>query len=168
MKSTRKYKIILIIVIFFLAIWRLWPHSFKKIIPLNYHSVSEINLQMTEFGTSNSSLSMDVYKLDIESVTDVNYDCVLNILNGTKYRPDFRNLLPLDITTVDSGSKSITHSAIIRFIGNESDEVCYINFHGDNTVSVDSKYASEFRIYHLMNRKSLYELAEYIKQNGTN
>lgn len=166
--TEKKYfKLVILIVIFILCIWRFWPRTIEKIIPMELNSIRTISLQMTEFGTVNHDLKMDVYSLDKEISSDEESDVVLAVLDSTKYFSDFRNLLPWDVTSVGSGAKSITHSVIIKCTGSNPDETYYINFHGDRTVSIHSKYDSEFRIYHPVKRQTLYRLADYIKQNGT-
>ena len=149
-----------------LCIWRLWPHSLQGILDTDGASFGAITVQVSEFGVDNGSPNIDVYRLDLPSPEDENHAAFMSILQGTKYRQDFRNLLPWDIRTVGSGSKNITHSAYIMLTWGEADNICYISFHGDNIISFDSGGNTEYRIYHPTDRTALNRIAAFIKANG--
>ena len=161
----RWVSILIVGILIFLLAWRLWPHSLKDILPVKEVEFTSISIDVSEFSTSTDSL-IDNYSLDIVSPEDKSYDSVISILLSTKFRSDFRNLLPWDILTVDSGGKNITHSAIITLTwGNTNNEV-HITFHGDRIVSLDIGGNTGFLVYHPTNKTVLNQLVTYTVQNG--
>ena len=167
MKKKKLLAIIGAIVIVVLSVWRMLPHSLEQVLPFGNDGFSEIGVQITEFSAPDHSLNLAVYTLETTSPIDDHYKLIMEILKSTDYRSDFRNMLPWDITTVNSGSNNIEHSAIIKLVSESTDETCVINFHGERVVSFDFGVDSEFRVYHPTNREMLSQLVEYVKANGT-
>ncbi len=145
--------------------WRLWGKPLQSIIPVDGSGFTSIQVQITEFG------SMDhfpVYQLNIGSPDDPNYDKVLSLLEGTKFRPDLRNLFSRPVNTVSSSGRSNTeYSAVIRLDwGTAAEDSCWLNFHGADIVSLSLQDKDGFLIYHPSNRSTLEQLAEYVRQHG--
>ena len=154
------------IVILALLIWRMLPHSLEEILPSGNDNFSRINVQITEFSSPDHSLNLSVYAIETTSPIDDHYKPIIEMIKNTDYRSDFRNLLPWDITTVNSESNNIEHSAIIKLVSESTEETYVINFHGERVVSFDFGVHSEFRVYHPTNRELLSQLVEYVKTNG--
>jgi|Cm1ome_4_1110797.scaffolds.fasta_scaffold02653_3 hypothetical protein len=167
MKKKRTLTIAIAMVVVLIGIWRICPHSLKDILNPNEKTFSTISVQVSEFGVSNNSPNIDVYKLEIASPQDENYESIVSIIESTKFRQDFRNLLPWNTLSVSSGSKNITHSAIVMLKwGSSNDEVCHITFHDDRIVSFSFGGSTEFLVYHPTNRTALNQIVEYTKENG--
>lgn len=166
MKKKRIITACVVVVIALLCVWRLWPHSLKDILDINEELFSTITVQVSELGVSNGAPYIDVYRLDISSPEDNNYTSFMSIIQSTKFRPDFRNLLPWDILTVGSGQENITHSAYVMLKWGDTDDMCYITFHGDRIVSFDISGKTEYLVYHPTNRATLNQIVTYIKENG--
>ena len=149
-----------------LCVWRLWPRTLNDILDIDEDLFSTITVQVSEFGVSNGSPYIDIYRLDIPSAEDDNYAPVMSMIQNTKFRSDFRNLLQWDVVSVGSGADKITHSANVMLTWGDSNETCYISFHGDRVVSFDISGKTEFLVYHPTKRKTLNELAVFIKENG--
>ena len=149
-----------------LCLWRLWPRSFTNILDVDADAFRTISVHVSEFGITDNSPTIDVYRLDLPSPDADGYAAVLSILQDTSFRPDFRNLLPWDILTVGSGTKNITHSANVMLTWGDGDDSCYLSFHGDRIVSFDIRGNTGYLIYHPTNRAVLTALAEYAKANG--
>lgn len=148
-------------------VWRMWPHSLADILDSGEEPYDAISVSVTEFGAPGGSLSMEVYELETASLEDDRYWSVLSIVEGGKFRADFRNLLPWGNHTVSSSSGNITHSANLAFADSQGDWVCHITFHGDRTVSVSVGDSAGFLIYHPTDRDTLSRLVAYVKDNQT-
>ena len=157
--------IFLLVLIALPCIWRLWPHSLNRILDANGEAFDAIAVQVSEFGISDGSPKIDVYRLDIPSRKDANYDSFMSVLQSTEFRQDFRNLLPWNILSVGSGQDSITHSAYILLEWGGGN-TCYISFHGDRIVSFDISGETEYRIYHPADRATLNRIVTYVKEHG--
>ena len=166
MKKKRVIVIILVLITAALLVWRIWPHSLREIIGANDEPFDEISVSITEFGVDNSSLQMDVYKVEISPDAGALYDQLLSLIEETKFRPDLRNLLPWNIHTVSSGHKNITHSANITLTGAGLDGGCHITYHGHRIVSFRTEANSSFLIYHPVNRAALDQLVVFTKEHG--
>ena len=166
MKKKRILTTFAAILIAVLCAWRLWPHSLKSILGVNEEAFNTITITVSEFGIVNHAPEIDSYCLDISSPNDENYASIMSIIQNTEFRSDFRNLLPWDILSVDSGSKNITHSANIMLTWGDTNDVARISFHGDRIVSFDMSGKTEYLVYHPTNRTTLNEIATYIKENG--
>ena len=166
MKKKRVIVIILVIIAAALLVWRIWPHSLREIIGANDEPFDEISIKITEFGVDNSSIQMDVYKVDMSSDDGALYDQLLSLIEGTKFRQDLRNLLPWDINSVSSGRKNITHSSNLMLTGAGLESGCHITYHGNRIVSFSVGADSEFLVYHPTNRTALDLLVSYTKEHG--
>ena len=166
MKNKRILTASVAVLVALLCVWRLWPHSFRNILDINEELFGTITVQVSEFGVSNGSPNIDVYCLDISSSEDKNYASFMSIIQSTKFRSDFRNLLPWDLLTVSSGSENITHSAYMMLTWGNGSDACYISFHGDRIVSFDISGKTEYLIYHPTDRTTLNQIVTYIKENG--
>ena len=166
MNKKRILTIFAAVLIAALCLWRFWPHTLKDILDMNDAAFDTISVHVSEFGIADNAPRIDVYRLDLSSPDADSYAAVLSILQDTKFRADFRNLLPWDISTVDSGIKNISHSANVMLTWGEGDDSCYLSFHGERIVSFDIRGNTGYLIYHPTNRAVLTALAEYAKANG--
>ena len=166
MKKKRVIVIIVAAMVTALFVWRMWPYTMREVLGSNGEPFDKISVQITEFGVVNNSLQIDVYKAEISSVDAMQYDEIVSLIEGIKFRQDLRNLLPWDINTVSSGEKSITHSANLMLTGAGLEGGCHITFHGDRIVSFSKGADSEFLVYHPVNRAVLDQLVAFTKEHG--
>lgn len=147
--------------------WRLWPHSLGDILESGDEPYGAISVRVTEFGAPDGSLSMESYKLDAASLEDGRYWEILSIVEGSKFRSDFRNLMPWGVDTVSSGPENIVYSASIVFADAEGNWARHITFHGDRKVSVRNGGDSGLLVFHPTDRDMLGQLVAYVKENGS-
>lgn len=166
MKKKKVIVILLALIVAALFVWRIWPHSLREIIDANNEPFDEISVNITEFGVDNSSLQMDVYKVEMSPADGALYDQLLTLVEGTKFRQDMRNLLPWDINSVSSGRKNITHSANLMLTGAGLEGGCHISYHGSRIVSFSIEADSGFLVYHPVSRNALDQLVAYTKEHG--
>ena len=168
---TRKKKVIILGALLFLSgvllVWRLYPHSLDKIVLESAASVESLSCNAVVAGVESGELFMDAYLLPSAARGEADFDAVMDILSGTKYRQDLRNLLPWPITSVDDGGTHNGKSANVSLAwGDAERKYCYIMFHSDSVVAVDTG-SDGFLIYHPTDRGVLNELTEYIQTHGT-
>ncbi|MGN0313781.1 MAG: hypothetical protein ACI4EG_03200 [Fusicatenibacter sp.] len=161
MKKKKIISILLTLAIAALFVWRMWPLSLKDVIGMDDTMYDTLVVQATEFGVTDGSLTLDVYQL--ESLSE---DALHELINSAAFRPSFRNLLPWDITAVDSGSSNITQSANLTFIDSANHRVCHVSFHGSNRVSVDVPEKSGFLIYYPTDHTLLSQVVSHVKEHG--
>ena len=167
MKKKRIFTIVATAIVLLACVWRMWPHTLKEILSTGKRPFDTVSVQVSEFNILDNSPNIDVYRLEVTSPEDRNYMSFMSIIESTKFRSDFRNLLPWDVLSVSSGTKSITHSAVIMLTwGDSNDEVCHITFHSDRIVSFDVGGKTEFLVYHPTNRTILNQIVTYTKENG--
>ena len=166
MKKKKVIVILLALIVAALFVWRIWPHSLREIIGANTEPFDEISVSITEFGVENSSLLMNIYKVEMRPADGTLYDQLLTIIEESKFHQDLRNLLPWDINSVSSGRKNITHSANLTLTGAGLDGGCHITYHGSQTVSFSIRANSGFLVYHPVNRASLDQLVAFAKEHG--
>lgn len=159
--------IALIVIVVSLLIWRLWPNSFSHVIPLDDNSAIHLSAFVIVGGMRNGQPYNDIYRLEIPQSETASLGDVLEMLDASAYRQDYRNLLPWGVDFVDSGGSNDKKSVSLFFDwGTEGDQRVNINFLGSSVVSASSSEASGFRIYHPTNREVLYDLAEYVQTHG--
>lgn len=168
---TRKKKVILLAALLFLSavllVWRLYPHSLDKIVLESAASVESLSCNAVVTGVESGELFMDSYLLPSAARGEVDFEAVMDILSGTKYRQDLRNLLPWSIDSVDDGGTHNGKSVNVSLAwGDAERKYCYIMFHSDSVAAVDTG-ADGFLIYHPTDRGALDELTEYIQTHGT-
>ena len=167
--SMDKKKIVSIVVVLLIIAmigWRLWPRSIDKVILTSPESVSSVACSATVSGVEDGDLFMDTYSIQSENLTDADIEALMEILNSTKYRPDLRNLLPWDITSVDSGGTNDGKSANLALVWGKSEaEHCYMMFHSGSVVAVDVG-SGGYLIYHPTERAVLGKLVDYIQEHG--
>ena len=168
MKTKKKTAIILATALVTIALlgWRLWPRSIDKVILTSPESVNSVACNATVSGVEAGDLFMDTYSIKAEQMQDADIKALMGILNSTKYRPALRNLLPWNITSVDSGGTNDGKSANLALVwGNLEAEHCYMMFHSGSVVAVDVG-SGGYLIYHPTERAVLDKLVDYIQEHG--
>ena len=168
---TRKKKVILLAALLFLSavllVWRLYPCSLDKVISESALSVESLSCNAVVAGVESGELFMDSYLLPSAARGEADFDAVMDILSGTKYRQDLRNLLPWPIDSVDDGGTHDGRSANVSLAWEDAGhKYCYIMLHSDSVIAVDTG-EDGFLIYHPTDRGVLNELTEYIQTHGT-
>lgn len=159
--------IIVILVVFFGG-WRMWPYSFTEVISTEKDSISSLACNATISGVNDDGKPfIDSYALQTLSEEDEHFHAIIDILNSTEYRQDFRNLLPWAVTSVDSGGNYDGRSVNVLFTWeNTENENCYLSFQS-NSIIVVGFDDDGLQIYHPIKRDVLNKLMDYIQAHGT-
>ena len=166
-----KRQVILSVVALLLVIllgWRFCPHSFEKVISTGLGAITSLACTATIAGVENNGTAfIHSYKLQSLTEEDENFDAIMQILGASKYRQDFRNLLPWELTSVGSDGTHDGKSVNILLVwGNAENENCYLTFHSDSVVVVSVGNDGGLLIYHPTNDKVLDKLVDYIQTHG--
>ena len=155
------------ILVILLVGWRLWPHSFAKVILVEPDAVTGLACNGAISGIeSDGTPFIHSYGLQGLSADDEEFGAILEILKSSQYRQDFRNLLPWPITSVDSDGSYDGKSANGFLVwGTSEQETCYLSFGGG---SVTASLGSEagLLVYHPTDSDLLSRLVDYIQQHG--
>ena len=147
-----------------LLIWRFWPRSSSHIISIDESAFTGVSAVAMVSRLEDGAPYSDIYRIDPPN--DAAGD-VLEVLSTSRYRPDFRNLLPWNLDSLSSGKNydgrivSLTFSAV-----NQEEQFVSFDFLSSTIVQVHIGNESGFRIYHPTNRNTIDKLVEYLQANG--
>ena len=163
-----KKKLIIAIVILAAAVllWRLWPHSFSHFVS-EESSVTALSSGVLIPGIENSRPVVDSYAMEISDPQSSELKAILGILATSRYRQDFRNLLPWGTSSISSGKDAPRTLTLVFMTGAQEEDSVKIQFCGSRTLAVDSGSGNKTYLYHPTDRTVLDRLTEYLKANGT-
>lgn len=149
------------------GIWRFWPHSLSSVISVEKSAVSGIACSVCAFGVENGKPYSNGYTLSEQSPQEDGFGEILEILDSSNYRRDFRNLLPWSIDSVGSDDTGLS-AVVVLVWGSRANESCVMSMQGGNMIAVSSGAESGLKVYHPTNREMLNALAEYLQAHGNN
>ena len=159
--------IILIAFAVYLVIWRFWPNSFSNTISVNENSIDRVSIHamVNHFGMGQDTI--DTYLIDDLNQPINMLEEIIDILNTSSYRQDFRNLLLWDLDYVDADKNYDGRTVTVSFFTkNPKDECAQIQFLSSSIIVVSSGRKTGFRVYHPTNRKTMDQLLEYVQMHG--
>ena len=148
--------VVIAVLIVGLLVWRLWPQTASSLID------AKENAGMTSFSADvNSTVNgLVTYRIEGQVADDV-----LEILEASGYRPDFRNLLPWGTDGVSS-DRNHDGRTVRVFLGYEGDYADFL-FFSSSQVVVTTAEKPGYRIYHPTNRETMDKLITYLQTYGT-
>ena len=159
--------IILIALAIYLVLWRFWANSFSNMISVNENSIDSVSVHamVNHFGIGEDTI--DTYLIG-ENEQQVNtLDEIIEILDTSSYRQDFRNLIRWDLDYVDADKNYDGRTVTVSFyVGNKKDEYVQIQFLSSSIIAVSSDDKTGFRVYHPTNKKTIDQLVEYLQTYG--
>ena len=165
-----KKKLIIAVAIVILAaaamLWRLWPHSFSCFIS-EESAVTALSAGVLLTGIEDSQPVVDSYAMEISDPQSSELKAILKILATSRYRQDFRNLLPWESGSISSGKDDPRALTLVFMTGAQEEDSVKIQFCGNRTVAVDFGSGNKTYLYHPTDRTVLDRLTEYLKANGT-
>lgn len=146
--------------------WRIWPCSFSDIISEDKSSIIYCTTAARIGGIKDGEPVSDSYSMNNHE-TDENLKGLLEILDSSAYQPDFRNLLPGSISSVEADKNYDDRNAIVVLgWGNSKEEYVEIQFLSSSIIAVKREGDPGFMIYHPTDRNLLDSLIAYIQENG--
>lgn len=166
MFKSKKWILIIVIIILGVVLlgWRLWPRSFSDVIASDGREVTSLACSVSIAGMTDEGIAnIDTYSLQSLSPGEEDCEAIMVIMNGTDYRPDYRNLLLWPVTEVQSNaSQSVTISIIL---GNQANGRRSL-FLGGDLVSVSKEAGNGFLIFHPTDSNMIDELLRYMQLHG--
>ena len=160
-------KFFLAILIVFLLVWRFWSQSFSDIITVDKNSITSFSSSVMIHRLENGQIPTDTYRVVSTEEPGNEPKDILEILASTKYRPDFRNLLPWKTDSIESDKNYDGRTAVFVFsTGDQKDEWLEIYYLSHSIMTVSVGGTDKLNIYHPTNHKTLDELIEYIKSHN--
>ena len=149
-----------------LMTWRLWPRSLSQVLGAEPRQVRSMACSASVSGVSEGEAVIDSDLLQDLSPEQADFQAVMEILDGTGYRPDFRNLLPWPVCNV--GAEGSYQSASVTLAwGSGAAESASITLQSDRQAVVSPGGAEEgLLIFHPTDRGTLNELTAYLQAHG--
>lgn len=166
-RGTKKCILLLLaILLLCLLAWRLTPHTFEEMTASDRDEITSLAGAATFLGVRDGTTYAESYTLQNVSPEDTAFEPILILLNSTRYREDFHNLLPWDIDSVSAGRAFDGRSVSLMLVwGPSADECCSLSLSGRQVV-VSRPHHDGFLIYHPEDPKLLNWLAIYLANNG--
>ena len=124
--------------------WRLYPHPFSTIFPPSVETIHSIYAYGTVKEAEEDPANQEFYELDdVFAGTDL-FNQFMEVLTSADYRLDLRNLIPGEISSVES-----TERAVVRFTLNWGDgQSSSFTVDSEGTVIAYSLTEHRFDIFH--------------------
>ncbi len=164
-KRTALLAAAVLIIALLAGIWRVWPHLLSSVICAEKSAVSGIACSVCIFGVENGKPYTNGYTLSELSPQEDGFEEIMEILESSNYRRDFRNLLPWSIDSVGSDGAGLS-AVVVLVWGSRANESCVMSMQGGNMIAVSSGAESGLKVYHPTNREMLNTLAEYLQTHG--
>ena len=166
-RGTKKCILLLLaILLLCLLAWRLTPHTFEEMTASDRDEITSLAGVVSLSGVRDGRAYTESYALQNVTPEDTAFEGVLMLLNSTRYREDFRNLLPWPIESVSAGRAYDGRGVSLMLVwGPSEDECCSLSLSGRQIV-VSRPHHDGFLIYHPEDPKLLNWLAIYLANNG--
>ena len=153
-----------------LALWRLLPRSLGDVLNADPGAVTSMAAQAGVTGISGGKAATDTYTLEALSPDSEHFAAILEILEGTNYRPDFRNLLPWRSST--GGMVDDRTVRVVFTWGTDSARTCEMSLNRGDKVVVQwwsgdgTDRVGRPRFYHPTDRSVKDALVDYLIAHG--
>ena len=150
-----------------LALWRFLPRSLGDVLNGDPGAAASMAAQVAVTGISGGKAATDTYTLEALSPDSEHFAAILEILEGTNYRPSFRNLLPWPRNSVEADSRFDGRSVTIFLVwGDGWEDTCTLSFQTESQAVVSLGTEDGFRIYHPTDPEAHAALADYLEAHG--
>ena len=150
-----------------LALWRLIPRSLADVIGQDPGAVISMAAQVTVTGVANGKSVSDAFTLNDLPPEIEHFAAILEILEGTNYRPDFRNLLPWPRNSVEADSRFDGRSVMVFLVwGDSLESSATLHLQTESQAVVSLGTEDGFRIYHPTDPEAHAALADYLEAHG--
>lgn len=174
MKKRKALKISLLalaaVIVAALALWRLLPRSLADVLNADPGTVAGMAAQVTVTGVADGKSVSEAFTLDALPPESEHFRAILELLDSTGYRPDFRNLLPWRSSTggmIDDRTVRVVFAwgtdpaRTCEMSLNRGDKVVVQWWSGDGTDRVGRP-----QFYHPTDRSVKDALADYLIAHG--
>ena len=151
-----------------LLVWRFWPHPLSSVISVEKSAVTSIACSASIGGVENGEPYIYSFTLSGLLPQDDGFEEIMEILDSSSYRQDFRNLLPWSIHSVGSdNTNNVLVADVVLVWGSGENESCFISMHSESMIAVSLRTESGLKVYHPTSREMLDTLAEYLQTHGS-
>ena len=150
-----------------LALWRFLPRSLGDVLNGDPGAVTNMAAQVAVTDISGGKAATDTYTLEALSPDSEHFAAILEILEGTNYRPDFRNLLPWPLTSVAAEGLKDGRSVMVFLVwGDSLESSATLHLQTESQAVVSLGTEDGFRIYHPTDPEAHAALANYLEAHG--
>lgn len=165
MVMKKKHLIIGFFVLFLLValfiLWRMFPHPFSALLSSYEDDFTGFSGVMHIAAVENGNPRMDAYQIRPSDNAEMMQELAA-LLESSKYRNDFRNLLPWDAASSSKNSNHDVRTVAFTFTGAQTDRISVI-FQEGNVLIANGAGIS---IYHPTNPELLDKIEAYMKHYG--
>lgn len=165
---SRKLKIaiaiLLILVLLFALIWRLWPHSLTDILSTEERAVTSLACTATLAGNHKGLPEHEIYNLNALTKDDAEFSEVLAMLQSSEYRQGFQNLLPWAIRSMDSEKD---RTVLITLVWGSGADEAFQMYIDEDGIYASSQKRDGFLRYYPTDAQFFDRLIEYLQTHGT-
>ena len=154
--------ILLLLIVVAIGVWGFTSHSFEKITTTDKNTITSLECGVVIHDIEDEMILTGTYAMPKVTAENFDFQAMIDILRTTKYRPDFRNLLLGNITSVSD--METDENEVVTIILQLEDTTCSITFLSDNVVTVN--FGNGYFIYHPTNSDTFEDLVEYIQIHG--
>lgn len=152
---------VVLLLVVLLVLWRVIPHPFSALISSHEDDFTSFAGAMQIAYVENGNPRIDAYKIDTSDNAEKMQELIA-ILESSKYRHDFRNLLPWEGTSSSTENNHGVRTVTFMFVWGPTDSVSVTFQEGNLLVSNGAKIS----VYHPTNPEVLNKMEEYMKLYG--
>ena len=147
-RGTKKCILLLLaILLLCLLAWRLTPHTFEEMTASDQDEITSLAGVVSLSRVRDGRAYTESYALQNVLPEHTAFEGILMLLNSTRYRDDFRNLLPWPIESVSAGRAYDGRGVSLMLVwGPSEDECCSLSLSGRQIV-VSRPHHDGFLIY---------------------
>ena len=166
-RGTKKCILLLLaILLLCLLAWRLTPHTFEEMTASDRDEITSLAGVVSLSGVRDGRAYTESYALQNVTPEDTAFEGVLMLLNSTRYREDFRNLLPWPIESVSTGRAYDGRGVSLMLVwGPSEDECCSLSLSG-RQIAVSWKPKDGNLNYNTEEHKHQNRHDIYLENNG--
>lgn len=167
MKNKVKKIVFIVIALLVLAliVWRLWPVSLEKLIGADQDAVSYLSGVFLESGVQSGKPYIDTYELNALEYDDPHLSSIVSLLDSTKYRREFRNLLPWHTRNAETSHGYDGTTVYLSLSFDTLEESSALFFFGNDQVAVEDG-KGRYLIFHPVDRTVSERLSDYFMKYG--
>ena len=154
---------IVIVLFTLLIVWRLWKKDVYDMINMDKKEIKHISVVIVKPEVSDGKSRHITYYLKSNS-NEKEFDKIFSVLEKSKFRSSFLNLLPEGVGQADYSKNNIKYSASISLYDKKESSINNISFVEENKVMVSSY--DENKVYYTTNKKILEMLYNYVSKYG--
>lgn len=164
-KVGKTIAIVVALLMLAIVVWRLWPVSLEKVIGADPASVKDLTAYSVVAGVEEGApyIRTTALPYQVQEENAAHLTAVMGLLDGTKYRPSLRNLLPWPQYIENLNDYDGTTVWVNLALGEDS---CRLVFYGEYVGLEPERERGSFTLYRAADQTVRTKLLDYVAQHG--